>query len=359
MQGLAVADDGGTDFAETVREILNHGALALMLSIGHRTGLFDVLGSMAPARAEAIAREAGLDERYVREWLSALVAGGIVRLDEVTHFYELPPAHAAVLTRRTGAANLAVAAQWIPLLAAVEDEVVDAFATGGGVPAGCYRRFQKLMSEDTAGRIATRLASHVLPLVPGMSAALERGASLLDVGCGAGRLLIELAERFPRSRFRGLDLSLDAISEARRGAAERSLRNVRFEIVDVADLAETRRFHFATAFGVLHRLPDPHATLGQIAKALKPGGALLLHEEASTGSPAQDAASPLAAFGYTLSCLHSLATARSAGGEPLGAMWGAAAARSALAAAGFRAIEIKHIADDPRSMFLVARVRSA
>jgi hypothetical protein len=59
-------------FAGQVLAALNNGALCLMLSIGHRTSLFDVMSKLPPATSEAAAR-AGLNERYVREWLGAML----------------------------------------------------------------------------------------------------------------------------------------------------------------------------------------------------------------------------------------------------------------------------------------------
>jgi 2-polyprenyl-3-methyl-5-hydroxy-6-metoxy-1,4-benzoquinol methylase len=342
-------------FAARVRTILDGGALALLFSIGHRTGLFDVLASMPPAPSAAIAREAGLDERYVREWLNALVAGGVLALHEERGLYFLPADFAASLTRAAGVNNLAATAQWIALLGEAEDELVDAFATGGGVAASCYRRFRKVIAEDSGLRAASLLASDLLPLVPGLTSALEKGLALLDVGCGSGALLLELAQRFPRSRFTGADLSVEAIKEARRGAAALRLANLRFEICDANYAPPEARFDCITAFGVIHRVQEPTHTLGLLAQALRAGGALLLQEEASSGSPLRDAARPLAAFSYARSCLHSVATTRAAGASAAGAMWGAVEARRALEAAGFHHIEEKQIARDPRSMYFVAR----
>ena len=56
-------------FSEKMLSILNKGALALMLSIGHRTGLFDAMADLRPSTSAQIAATAGLNERYVREWL--------------------------------------------------------------------------------------------------------------------------------------------------------------------------------------------------------------------------------------------------------------------------------------------------
>jgi SAM-dependent methyltransferase len=355
VEQLAMDTSRAEGFASRVHQILDGGALALLLSIGHRTGLFDVMATLPPADSRAIARESGLDERYVREWLGAMVAGGIVQFDDARCLYALPAEHAAALTRQAGPENLAVASQWISLLGGVEDELVDAFANGGGVPASCYRRFHKVMSEDSGQRQVSLLESEVLPLVPALRDSLEHGIDLLDVGCGTGAVVCELGRLFPRSRFLGIDLSVEAIAEARRAASALRLRNVRFEERDAAQLPSDARFHAATAFRVIHRQPEPERVLASIARALRPQGVLLMQEEASTGSAARDAGRPLAAFGYALSCLHSLATARAAGGAALGSMWGASGIRRALAAAGFNRIEAKQIPRDPRSVYFLAR----
>ena len=62
----------------------------------------------------------GLNERYVREWLGAMVSSGVVDYDARDGTYALPPEHAAFLTRAATPANLAVYAQYISLLGAVE-----------------------------------------------------------------------------------------------------------------------------------------------------------------------------------------------------------------------------------------------
>ncbi len=86
-------------FAERMMGVLNSGSLALMISIGHQTGIFDSMRRMSPATSEQIAAEAGLNERYVREWLGAMVTGGIIEYDQEGPLYSLPAEHAAWLTR--------------------------------------------------------------------------------------------------------------------------------------------------------------------------------------------------------------------------------------------------------------------
>jgi hypothetical protein len=100
-------------FAERLLHALNDGALCLMISIGHRTGLFDVMSGLPPSTSPEIARAAGLNERYVREWLGAMVTGRVVETDAGAQRFSLPAEHAAFLTRAAKADNMAVFAQYI------------------------------------------------------------------------------------------------------------------------------------------------------------------------------------------------------------------------------------------------------
>ena len=77
-------------FQRRLVDVLNGSAVALMLSVGHRTGLFDAMAGMPPATSAEIARAAGLDERYVREWLAVMVTGGVIVFDPEQRRYRLP-----------------------------------------------------------------------------------------------------------------------------------------------------------------------------------------------------------------------------------------------------------------------------
>lgn len=94
------------EFADRLLDMLNQGALSLMVSIGHRTGLFDSLAELDSPGCEQLAAHAGLDPRYVREWLGAMVTGGIVKYLPDTDEYALPGSHAALLTRSAGCHRL-------------------------------------------------------------------------------------------------------------------------------------------------------------------------------------------------------------------------------------------------------------
>jgi hypothetical protein len=198
-------------FADNLMQMLNHGALMVMISVGHRTGLFDKMSKMPPSTSLQIAESAGLNERYVREWLGAMTTGRIVEHEPESKTYSLPPEHAAYLTRDAGADNIGVFAQYIPVLGTVEDKVIECFKNGGGVPYSEFKRFHELMAEDSGQSVVSSLIDLILPSVPGIIERLEKGIDVLDLGCGRGKALNLMARVFPKSRFVGYDLSEEAI----------------------------------------------------------------------------------------------------------------------------------------------------
>src|SRR5215208_3397129 len=239
-------------FAERMVTVLNEGAIALMTSIGHRTGLFDAMAGLPPSTSEQIASAAGLNERYVREWLGAMVVGMIVEHDPENETYHLPQEHAAFLTRAASPDNIAAFAQYIPLLGSVEDGIVESFKNGGGVPYSAFPRFHEVMAEDSGQTVLPVLTDHILPLVPGLIGRLESGIEVLDVGCGSGRALNLMARMFPNSRFVGYDFSEEAIARARTEAKEHGTTNARFEVKDAAVLDEKARYDLITTFDAIH-----------------------------------------------------------------------------------------------------------
>jgi hypothetical protein len=156
-------------FADKMVGVLNSGALALMTSIGHRTGLFDTMAGMTPSTSEEIAEATKLNERYVREWLGAMVTGRIVAHDPEKRTYHLPPEHAASLTRAASSDNIAVFTQYLAMLGQVEDGIIECFHQGGGVPYSAYTRFHTIMAEDSALTVKSALLDSILPLMPGVA----------------------------------------------------------------------------------------------------------------------------------------------------------------------------------------------
>ncbi len=345
-------------FAERMLDMLNSGALMVMTSVGHRTGLLDALGETGDATSQELADAAGLDERYVREWLGAMTTGGIVEVDPETSRYSLPAEHAAWLTRAASPDNLAVTAQWIPTLSTVEDDIVECFEKGGGVPYERFSRFHEVMAEESNQTVLSVLFTHILPLVPGMTERLQEGASLLDLGCGRGRALVMLAERFPSSAFQGYDLSADAIAYATAQAAERGLENVSFEVRDLSTFdvdAEPEAFAYVATFDAVHDQARPLAMLKGIRRTLQAGGTYLMQDIQGSSHHHENIEHPGAPLLYMISCMHCMTVSLAQGGDGLGAMWGEQKARELLADAGFTSVDVHLLEHDPFNAYFVVR----
>ena len=343
-----------SDFAKRMLHMMNEAALALMVSVGHRTGLFDVMAAMPAATSAEIASSAALDERYVREWLAVMTTGRIVDHDGATGSFSLPADHAAWLTRAAGQNNLAVGMQYIGLLAVVEDQIVDCFRHGGGVPYSAFPKFQAVMAEDSGAGYDASLIDVTLPLVPGLVDRLRQGIEVADVGCGSGHAANLMAEAFPRSRFVGFDFSDTGIAAARAEADRKDLTNVRFEKRDAAQLGETARFDFITTFDSVHDQARPDLMLAGIAQALRPDGVYLCVDTSASSKLAENVDHPLAPFLYTVSCMHCMTVSLADGGMGLGAMWGEQTARKMLGDAGFASIEAVRVDGDIVNAYIIA-----
>jgi 2-polyprenyl-3-methyl-5-hydroxy-6-metoxy-1,4-benzoquinol methylase len=343
-------------FAEKMLGIITNAGVALMASVGHRTGLFDVMARLPPATSEEIARQAGLTERYVREWLGAMVTGGIIAYQPEAKTYHLPAEHAAFLTRAAIPNNLAGVAQWIAVLGQVEDRIVEAFKSGGGVPYEAFNRFHQVMAEESSQTVVFGLLEHILPLAPGLIERLERGIDVLDVGCGSGFALCLMAKAFPQSRFTGIDMSRDAIAAGQRRAEEQGIKNLQFEVRDAARLDGARGYDLITAFDAIHDQADPARVLSGISRALRPGGTFLMQDIRASSVLERNLENPLAPFIFTISCMHCMTVSLAQGGAGLGAAWGEELAVKMLREAGFGKVEVQRLEHDVMNNYYIVQL---
>ncbi|HTV99726.1 MAG TPA: methyltransferase domain-containing protein [Streptosporangiaceae bacterium] len=353
--GAAGTGAAGTgDFSERMVHMVNEAMLALMVSVGHRTGLFDIMATMPAATSAEIAARAELDERYVREWLAAMTTGRIVDHDGAAGTFLLPADHAQWLTRAAGPDNLAIETQYVGLLALVEDQVVGCFRHGGGVPYSSFPKFQALMAEDSGAVRDATLIGVTLPLVPGLTDRLADGIDVADVGCGSGHAVNLMAAAFPRSRFVGFDFSDAGLAAARAEADRNGLTNVRFFMRDAARLGEPARFDFITTFDAVHDQARPDLMLAGIADALRPGGVYLCVDIAASSKLSENLDHPLGPFFYTVSCMHCMTVSLADGGMGLGAMWGEQKALQMLSEAGFTSVDAAHVDGDIANTYYIA-----
>jgi 2-polyprenyl-3-methyl-5-hydroxy-6-metoxy-1,4-benzoquinol methylase len=326
-----------------------------MIGIGHRTRLFDVMADLPPSTAGEIARAAGLNERYVREWLGSMVTGRIVNYDPSRGTYEFPPEHAELLTRAAKPINFASAMQWVAVLGTVEDKIVDCFRNGGGVGYEAFHRFHEVMAEESAQTVVAALTDCILPLADGLAEQLERGIDVLDIGCGSGRAICRLAAEFPNSRFVGFDLCPSAVKAGQGEAKRQHLTNVRFEARDVTKLGAPEQFDLITAFDAIHDQAQPDVVLREIANALRPNGTFLMQDILASSHLEQNVENPIATFLYTISTMHCMTVSLAQGGAGLGTCWGRELAEKMLHNAGFNGVRVEKLPHDDMNYYYIAR----
>jgi SAM-dependent methyltransferase len=355
---LPNAIDDGIDeqtveaFAGRLMGLYTGGLLSYMIDLGHRTGLF-AAAAPVPGTSGEIAGRARLHERYVREWLGAMVTAEIVEYDAGTATYRLPAEHAACLAG-DGPMNLAPFSQLNTHLAKHVGDVADAFRNGGGVPYSAFRpEFTDVMDALGRGAYDGLLVDAVVPLAPGLADRLAGGARAADVACGTGHALVVLAQAFPASTFVGYDLDEESIGRARSEAAGLGLGNVSFEVRDVTTLPVDPPFDAVFVFDAIHDQVDPRGVLGAIHAALVPGGTFLMKEPRVSSNLEDNVGNPFAPLIYSISTLHCLTVSLAHDGAGLGTAFGEQVARQLLQEAGFGAVEVHEAPGDPTDAVFV------
>jgi SAM-dependent methyltransferase len=349
------AADTTEEFAERIVGTIDSACQAVLLSIGHQTKLFDTLTELPPATSQQVADAAGLDERYVREWLGGVVAGRIVDYDPATHTYSLPRQRAAVLTRAAGPDNLARVAQFIPLFGEVEQKIIGCFHNGGGLPYSDYPRFHKLMAEESGEVFDAALVDVVLPLVDGLPERLHAGADVADIGCGSGHAINVMAQAFPASRFTGVDFSEEGLGVGTAEAQRLGLTNTMFLQQDVTQLDAIETYDVITVFDAIHDQAQPARVLENIYRALRPGGVFLMVDIKASSNLEDNIGVPLASFLYTVSTMHCMSVSLGLDGAGLGTVWGRQLAASMLADAGFGDVQVKEVEADVFNNYYIAQ----
>ncbi len=342
------------EFAARIVDTIDNAGIAILLSIGHQTGLFDPLQKLPAATSGQIADATGLNERYVREWLGGLAAAKVIDYDAAPQTYRLAAHRAAVLTRAAGPDNLARVAQFIPLLAEVEQKVIDCFRTGGGLSYSEYPRFHRLMAEESGEVFDAALINVILPMADGLVPRLHAGADVADFGCGSGHAVNLIAQAFPASRCTGLDFSEEGLAAGRAAARLLGLGNATFTARDVAQLDDTEAYDVVTAFDAIHDQAHPARVLDNIYRALRPGGTFLMVDIKASSNVEHNVGVPFAPYLYTVSTMHCMTVSLGLDGDGLGTVWGRELATSMLADAGFTEIVVREIESDPINYYYVA-----
>jgi SAM-dependent methyltransferase len=358
LDGNLAPGETAEEFSGRMVAALDGASLTILISVGHQTGLLDTMAGLAPATSAQIAEAAGLNERYVREWLGGMTTGHIVDYDAENGTYVLPGHRAGVLTRAAGPRNLAVVAQFVPLLGEVEQKIIGCFRDGGGLPYSEFPRFHALMAETSGAVFDAALVDVVLPLVDGLTERLRSGVDVADFGCGSGHAINVMAQAFPASRFTGLDFSDEAVAAGVEEAARLGLTNATFERQNLAQLvaaSKTEVYDVVTVFDAIHDQAQPARVLGNIYRALRLGGVLLMADVKASSRLEDNVGIPMSTYLYTTSMMHCMTVSLAYDGAGLGAVWGTQLATSMLGDAGFGDVRLAEVDSDPINAYYIAR----
>lgn len=265
-------------FAEKILKDIG-GAFSVLLSyMGDQTGIYGVMRDKGPLSCSQIAREAGVDERYLLEWLSAQAAAGYVQYDAAAERFSLSPEQALVLAQEGHPAFLQGFFQLLVAQFSTHEKAIEVFRTGAGRPWGehhscCFCGTDRFFRPG----YAANLTSSWLPALDGVVEKLNRGAKVADIGCGHGSSTVLMAQAYPKSSIVGFDFHAPSIAAAETKASVAGVKNARFETCAVKDLRETG-FDLVCLFDALHDMGDPVGAARRIRESLAPDGTLMLVE---------------------------------------------------------------------------------
>jgi SAM-dependent methyltransferase len=253
-----------------------------LIDLGVRLGLFRAFAEQPGATSREIAARLGLHLPFLEVWCTTAYSLELLDVDADFRF-RLAPFWESILANPMHPRYLGSLVQLLTEFAS-EDfrRCLEGFRSGCTVQfQGRSDTFAHLVAEATAG-LNIVMVRKVLPVLPGLVDRLNRGGMILDVGCGTGGLLIQLARAFPKSRCFGIDIDPTGLAAARVAMQEAGLSH-RVEIVegDVESIAPPSSFDAAVMVEVLHEVA-PAKRLGLLqgcVRILRPGGWLVILDE--------------------------------------------------------------------------------
>ncbi|CDW55436.1 Methyltransf 31 domain containing protein [Trichuris trichiura] len=357
--GLMMSDTDEDSFRNKCMALCNNAYVALALSLGYRLKLFDFLESTEKdgQTSAAVASRAGYKERYVREWLGAMVCGGIVECDSSGTKYWLPHWRRGLLRSDTKE-GIVPMTNMITVLSPLTQKILECFQPDG--PKGKqknlrtsyseYKDFHAYMSDFSdratyAGLLQCQLA--------------EKGITVLDIGCGRGTPSLVMAQKFTNSKFYGIDISEKAIAFAKNRQKEMNIPNLQYMLCCAATGIPddwTEKFDFITAFDVIHDQAYPAKVLKQMFRVLKPGGLFSIVDIKGESDLNVDKKAPMSGCFYTVSLFHCMPVSlHFEGGTGLGTMWGRQTAERMFKEAGFEILKVATMVYNPANYHYLCR----
>lgn len=326
-----------------------------LIYIGDRLGIFKAMADGHPVTSEELAQKTGLTERYVREWMKAMIAGEYLTYNPDTRRASLSPEHALVLAAEGSPVFVMGVAQMIPDHYTIIPKITEAFRKGGGVP---YSEYSHDTFEGTERLFETGynnfLASTWIPAMPDVLKKLQSGAKVADVGCGRGKALLALAKAFPKSKYIGYDnydpnIAYGNALAGKEGVADR----LRFEERSANLLPQSGDFDLIMTCDCLHDMVSPETCARSIYGALKQDGTWFCIEP-NMRDNVEENINPLGKLFYSVSTLQCMTCSLAYGGAGYGAGMGEGNVRRVAQLAGFTNFK-KLAVENPFNQFFEVR----
>ncbi|XP_033647182.1 uncharacterized protein LOC117306783 [Asterias rubens] len=336
-----MAEETALGFSSLVGAKVSDGLLSLAIAVGKDTGLFDVMISFhQPKTCQEIADAGKYKERYVKEWLGAMVSGKIVSMDVSAEKYWIPNHHKCVFQTGSKLHKAVVETLGVPMLCTAFYDLIECFKLSGpkGVSLAKYSQFNEYINGRNSIWFNHFLVGSLISSVPGLVKKLEQGICVLDVACGEGAAAITMAKHFPNSQFIAFDFDDSAIRTAQGRASQENLTNVQMVCCDGAALPAdwTGKFQYIFSRSGIHDQPRASLGLKELHRVLAKDGAVSMLEPKCHSNIADnintDGASALYAFSL-MNCLPLSLNCE--GSEGLGAAFGIEVATSMVQDSGF------------------------
>ncbi len=332
---------------------LGGAASISMVRMGDALGLYKAMHEKGPMTCGELATAAGVNERYLREWLSHQAASNYVEYDAVRNKFMLPPEQASVFAIEDSPTSMLGAFDAVASWVDAQSRTQAAFKTGGGVAWGDFGQclFCAVARFFRPGYLQN-LVNNWLPSLDGVVKKLNDSARVADVGCGHGWSTVLMAQAFPKSTFYGFDFHPGSIEQAKKHARDHGVTNVAFQAATAKNYPE-RDLDLVTFFDCLHDMGDPTGAAAHVKQSLKSDGSWMVVEPMA-GDALKDNLNPIGRIYYAASTLVCVPTSLAQEvGAALGAQAGETRLREVITAGGFT--RVRRATETPFNMVLEAR----
>jgi SAM-dependent methyltransferase len=251
-----------------------------LLEIGRELGVWEAITAQRGIASGALAQRLAIDPYYTDVLVRTAFAFELVERDG--DGWRMAPHFDQILGTPSATFYLGGAARVHQVVGEDYASYAKRFREGLRVP---YQEHSKAFMETIANGLQSLpriFIDFVLPKLPALQNRFESGARVLDVGCGGGWALVQLAERFPKVTCVGVDNEPHSIELARSLIADRTLTGrCEARLMGAERLAEDGAYDVATSFLVVHEIDpkDKAAAFAAVARALKPGGQFVIFDE--------------------------------------------------------------------------------